>query len=156
MIPILSTAAVAVLLAIGLAAQQEKVKERTKIDTDDAKIVTWMGCLRASDDGFDLTDVTRANPAGRKESRTPIMVMLRQVPAALHLQRFVGRRVAITGAAEKDVFEDMEVEVEKETIIERKGRPDVKTKTKAEVEANPGGHNILVPISVREISKTCQ
>jgi hypothetical protein len=157
MVRILSTAAIAVSLTIGLAAQQAKVKERTKIDTDDAKVVTWMGCLRASNDGFDLTEVTRATSDGtRKQSRTPKVVMLREVPADLDMQRYVGRRVAITGATEKDVFEDIEVEVRTEKTVERQEQRDARTSTKAEVEADPRGHNILVPISVREISNTCR
>src|SRR5688500_9366672 len=42
MVRILMTAAIAVSLTVGLTAQQGTVKERNKIDTDDAKIVTWM------------------------------------------------------------------------------------------------------------------
>jgi hypothetical protein len=157
MVRILSTAAIALSLTVGLTAQQGTVKERTKIETDDAKVVTWMGCLRASADGFDLTEVTRDTSGDtRKKSRTPNIVMLREVPATLDLKRYVGHRVAITGATEKDVFEDIEVEVQTERTVAPKARPDVETKTKAEVEADPKGHNILVPISVREISKTCR
>jgi hypothetical protein len=159
MVRMLSTAVITVCLAIGLTAQREKVKERTTIDTDDAKIVTWIGCLRASADGFDLTEVTRAKVADAdKESRTPNTVMLREVPAAIDLQRYVGHRVAITGATEKDVFEDIEVEVRRDKTVEQKPRTESKTrtKTKAEVETDPGGHNILVPVSIREISKTCR
>jgi hypothetical protein len=153
----LSIVAIIVSFAIGLDAQQERVKERTKIDTDDAKVVTLTGCLRASSDGFDLTEVARVMTGDqRKESRTPKMVMLREVPAALDLQKYVGRRVAITGATEEEVFEDIEVEVRTERTGEQKGRPDAKAKTKAEVEADPSGHNILVPVSVREIAKTCR
>src|SRR5687768_3927029 len=101
MLQLLSTAAIAMSVAIGLAVQQEKVKERTKIDTDDAKVVTWTGCLRASGDGFDLTEIARV-PLGeeRKKTRTPNVVMLREVPAGLDLRKYVGRRVAITGATE--------------------------------------------------------
>src|SRR5829696_5279025 len=154
---ILSTLAIVASFVIGLAAQQEKVKERTKIDTDDAKVVTLTGCLRASSDGFDLTEVARAKTGDqRKESRTPKIVMLREVPAALDLQKYVGRRVAITGATEEDVFQDIEVVVRTERTVEQKGRPDAKAKTKAKVEADPSGHNILVPVSIREIAKTCR
>jgi hypothetical protein len=157
MVRMLSTAAIAVSLAVGLAAEQEKVKERTKIETDDAKIVTWAGCLRASDDGFDLTEVTGATSrVGRKESRTTNMVMLRQIPATLDLRKYVGHRVAITGATEEDVFEDIEVKVQTEKKVEQKAGRDVKTKRKTEVDVDPRGHNILVPVSVREISKTCR
>jgi hypothetical protein len=157
MAQVLSVAAIVAAFAIGLAAQQEKMKERTKIETDDAKVVTLTGCLRASRDGFDLTEVARvATDERRKESRTPKMVMLREVPATLNLQEYVGHRVAITGAAEEDVFEDIEVEVRTERTGEQKGRPDAKAKTKAEVEADPSGHNILVPVSVREIAETCR
>ena len=56
-----------------MSAQAGKVNERTKIETDDAKVVTWTGCLRASKDGFDLTEVTR-DPSAGKETRTPTMV----------------------------------------------------------------------------------
>jgi hypothetical protein len=153
----LSTAAIAVSLAVGLLAQEQKIKERTKIETDDAKTVTWIGCLRASADGFDLTEITRGTSGdGRKEGRAPSMVMLRQIPGTLDLQKYVGHRVAVTGAAEKDVFEDIEVKVQTEKTVTQKAQPDIKTKAKAEVELDPSGHNILVPISVREISKTCQ
>jgi hypothetical protein len=150
------TAAVVVCLSVGVATQDKQVKERTKIETDDAKIVTWTGCLRASDDGFDLTEVT-GDPSkkGSKEPRPPNMVMLRQIPTTVDLQKYVGHRVAVTGAAEKDVFEDIEVKVQTEKTVEQKARPEMRTKSKAEVEVDPSGHNILVPISVREISKTC-
>jgi hypothetical protein len=157
MVRIFGTAALAAFLAIGLLAQEQKIKERTKVETDDAKTVTWVGCLRASADGFDLTEITRgtSGDAG-KESRTPNMVMLRRVPGTIDLQKYVGHRVAVTGATEKDVFEDIEVKIETDKTVEQKPQPDMKTKTKAELEVDPSGHNILVPISVREISKTCQ
>jgi hypothetical protein len=158
---ILSLAAVVASLSIGVTAQQDKAKERTKIQTDDAKVVTWTGCLRASADGFDLTEVTAAEAKTpgteqSKESRAPKMVMIREVPDALDLSRYVGHRVAITGATEKDVFEDIEVKVRTEKKVEQQARADLKTKTKTEVEADPRGHNILVPVSVREISTTCR
>jgi hypothetical protein len=157
MVRMLSTAAIAVSLAVGLLAQDQKIRERTKIETDDAKTVTWIGCLRASADGFDLTEIAPATSGkARQESRTPNMVMLRQLPGTLDLQKYVGHRVAITGAAEKDVFEDIEVKVQTEKTVEQKAQPDIKTKAEAEVDVDPSGHNILVPISVREISKTCQ
>ena len=157
MLRLFSTATVAVFLTIGLAAQQQKVKERTKVKTDDAKVVTWIGCLQASGDGFDLTEVSRGTSGdARKDSRAPTMVMLRQVPANVDLQKHVGHRVAITGAAEKDVFEDIEVKVQTKKTVEQKARPDTKTKTKIEADVDPTGHNILVPISIREISKTCR
>jgi hypothetical protein len=153
----LSTAAIAVSLAVGVLAQDQKIKERTKIETDDAKTVTWIGCLRASIDGFDLTEITRGTSGdGRKEARAPNMVMLRQIPGTLDLQKYVGHRVAVTGAAEKDVFEDIEVKVQTEKTVKQKAEPDIKTKAETEVELDPSGHNILMPISVREISKTCQ
>ena len=159
MAQVFSIAAIVASFAIGLAAQQEqkKVKERTKIDADDAQVVTLTGCLRASKDGFDLTEVARvATDERRKESRTPKMIMLREVPTALNLQKYVGRRVAITGATEEDVFEDIEVEVRTERTGDQKGLPDAKGKTKAKIEADPRGHNILVPVSVREIAEICR
>lgn len=158
----LSSAALTVFFSMGLTAQEPKTAERTKIDTDDAKVVTWTGCLRASGDGFDLTEVRRAKDgdAGKgdagKEERTPTVVMLRHVPESLDLKAYINRRVAITGATEKDVFEDIEVKVRTETTTGRKDQPNAKAKTTAEVEADPRGHNILVPVSIREISKTCR
>lgn len=159
---VLSAATIAVSLAIGLTAQ-EKVKERTKIDTDDAKVVTWVGCLRASADGFDLTEVTSSKSVEQGKGdddkgrpRTPKMVMLRHVPAGLNLQGHVGRRVAVTGATEKDVFEDIEVKVKTERTAKEKPRPDRRTKTTTEVEADPSGHNILVPVSIEPAAGTCR
>ena len=152
----LSAGVIAVCFAVGLSGQEQAVKERTKVKTDDAKIVTWTGCLRASDDGFDLTEVTGGtSDNGRKESRTPNMVMLRQVPATVDLQKYVGHRVAVTGAAEKDVFEDIQVKIDTEKKIEQKSQPAIKTKAKTAVDVDPKGHNILVPISVRDISSSC-
>src|SRR5215217_3745103 len=117
----LSAGVIAVCFAVGLSGQEQAVKERTKVKTDDAKIVTWTGCLRASDDGFDLTEVRRGTSGnGSKESRTPNMVMLRQVPATVDLQKYVGHRVAVTGAAEKDVFEDIQVKIETEKRSSRR------------------------------------
>jgi hypothetical protein len=152
------SATVAVLaLAMELAAQQPAVKERTTIETDDAKVVTWVGCLRASKDGFDLTEVAQEAPSTNgKKTRTPKMVMLRQIPATLDIEKYVGRRVAITGATEKDVFEDIEVEVQTERTVQQERGSDVKAKTEAEVDADPSGHNILVPVSIREISASCR
>jgi hypothetical protein len=153
----LSTAAVVIFLAVGVATQEKPVQERTKIDTDDARVVTWTGCLRASQDGFDLTEVTGdRSRKGRKDSRPPNMVMLRQIPATLDLQKYVGRRVAVTGATEKDVFEDIEVKVQTEKTVEQKAGRETTTKAKMEAEVDPKGHNILVPISIREISKSCR
>jgi hypothetical protein len=147
----------AIVLTMRVAAQQQTAKERTTIETDDARVVTLTGCLRASKDGFDLTEVTQeASGDQREKSRTPKMVMLRHVPAALDLPKYVGRRVAITGAAEEDVFEDIEVEVQTERTVQQKPGRDLKTKTESEVEADPSGHNILVPVSIREISNTCR
>jgi hypothetical protein len=152
---IFGTAAIALSLAAGLTAQAGKVKERTKIETDDANVVTWTGCLRASKDGFDLTEVTR-DPSASKHTRTPTMVMLREVPTTIDLRQHVGHPVAITGAAEKDVFEDIEVKVRTKKTVEQQAGPDMKTKTNTEAEVDPEGHNILVPISLREISKSCR
>jgi hypothetical protein len=154
---ILGTAAMAVSLAVGVVTQEKQVTERTKIETDDAKVVTWTGCLRASNDGFDVAEITRGTSGQqRKESRAPNMVMLRHVPPSLDLQKYVGRRVAITGAAEKDVFEDIEVKVQTEKKVEQPPRPDTRTKSKTEVDVDPQGHNILVPVFIREVSRTCR
>jgi hypothetical protein len=148
--------ALALPLVAGLAAQEQGPKQRTKIAVDDARAVTWTGCVRASKDGFDLTEITPgASREGQKRPRTPNMVMLKHVPGTLDLQKYVGQRVAITGATEKDVFEDIEVKVETEKRVEHKGQPETKTKAKSKIETDPAGHNILVPVSVRQISTTC-
>jgi hypothetical protein len=156
MIRVLSSAVLAVVLGVGLSAQERAVEQRTKVAMDDAKTVTWTGCLRASKDGFDLTEVSPATSGGhtRKDRPTPSTVMLRPMPGTVDLQKYLDRRVAITGAAEEDVHEDIEVKVE--TSVEEKSRPDMKTKAKASIDVDPNGHNILVPLSIREISKTCK
>jgi hypothetical protein len=147
----LSIAVIAVSFVAGLEAQEAKLKEQTRIETDDAKMVTWTGCVRASKDGFDLTEVTRdTSTNGQKEQPPmPATVMLRTVPGTIDLQKYVGRLVAISGAAEKDVFEDIEVELRTDNTIQQKPRSETKSTTKAELDVDPRGHNILVPISVR-------
>jgi hypothetical protein len=154
----LSIALIAASFVAGPQAQDTKVKQQTKVKIDDAKLVTLTGCLRASKDGFDLTEVTRgtSGKTEKEEPGTPTMVMLRQVPGTVDLQKYVGHRVAITGASEKDVFEDIEVEVRTKKTAEQKPQSDIKTTSKIEAEVDPKGHNILVPISVREVSKTCR
>jgi hypothetical protein len=148
--------ALAIFLGVGVTTQEQGAKERTKVGLDDARTVTWTGCVRAAKDGFDLTEITRAKSAERQKApRAPASVMLRQLPDGPDLRQYVGRRVAITGATEKDVFEDIEVKVETEKKVGQTGQPETKTKAKSKIETDPGGHNILVPVSVREISKTC-
>jgi len=152
---LLSIALIAASFVARPQTQETKVKQQTKVEIDDAKLVTLTGCLRASKDGFDLTEVT-SGKTRKKEPATPTMVMLRQVPGTIDLQRYVGRRVAITGAAEQNVFEDIEVEVRTKQTAEQQPQSDIKTTSKINAEVDPKGHNILVPISVREVSKTCR
>jgi hypothetical protein len=155
---LLSVAVLAASYVAALPAQESKIKEPTKVETDDAKIVTWVGCLRASKDGFDLTEVTRGTSGDRRKEEvgTPPMVMLRLLPGTVDLQKYVGRRVSITGATEKDVFEDIEVEVRKEKPAQQRPQSTKKTMEKAEVDVDPKGHNILVPVTIREVSKSCR
>ena len=56
----LSACAIVVASAIAISAQDQTVKTKTKVDADDAKVVTMTGCLQsgATADVFTLNDAT--------------------------------------------------------------------------------------------------
>ena len=144
-------------LAIAVNGQDTNVKPKTKVDRDEARPVTFTGCVATGTETQTyvlekVAPVSRTTTSettgtsGTVASTTPTYLL---VPGQnVQLQTHVGRKVEVTGV----VIPAGEPKMRTQRNIEREAAPDTKMKE----ETNSGyDRPRLRVISVRELQEAC-
>jgi hypothetical protein len=172
-IPACSFAA-ACIFAVSVSAQDTTVKSKTKIEADDAKIITMTGCLSKAPSGdlFVLAGATKLTgdemtarsktevehdedkPVGTSGSIATYELMPKE---GVDLTPHVGHKVEISAIAldPKDDDDEAEVDIQTRTKIKRDDAPDSKVKTETEAELPRGENPRLTVVSVKHIAPSC-
>lgn len=176
-----------VLLAVGttLSAQDTTVKSRTKIEGDEAQVVSMTGCLRqdtatgtyslvgsiaaAGDkvrtdskvkvdiDKKDttVTAETRAKGDKRSGADPDAISTYGLAPGNVNLTPYVGRQVQIAAAAVKPGHKDADVTIDDKTTVDPEGGRDSASRSKTKVEVARGPLGQYTVVSVKPLAGTC-
>ena len=176
-----------VLLAVGtaLSAQDTTVKSRTKIEGDEAQVVSMTGCLRQDaqtraymlvgtvdavgenvttdakvkidrdKDDTTVTAETRAKGEKGDKAATGIKSTYVLAPGNVNLAPHVGHQVQIAAAAVKPGHKDADVTVRDETKVDPEHGRDSTSRSKAKVEIERGPLGQYTAVSVKQLSGTC-
>lgn len=158
------TFAAAFILAVSANAQDTTVKTKTKVKTDDAKMVTMTGCLQAGTEtgAFTLSNV-KTTASIDKSSETvgtagAAMTYELTPQSGVNLTPHVGHTVEITALALKPAGkgdDDASVSVKSKTKVKTDDAPDTKIETRTKAEMPRGAHHRLTVASVKHISPSC-
>ena len=126
---------------IGLQAQSQTTESKTKVKTEDAKTMTFSGCVQTGTEArtyilqhvVPVSTTTEAIGTGGTLTTTSYAL----VPEKVELQEQVGHKVEVTGVV----------------IPAGKGDSKIETKTKTEVERGPMPQ--LRVISVKTLADRC-
>jgi hypothetical protein len=133
-----------------LQAQAQTSESKTKIKTDDAKTMTFSGCVQTGTDArtYMLQHVvpvsTTTEPVGTGGTVTTTSYVL--VPEKVQLQEHVGHKVEVTGVLIPAGKGDSKIETRTKT-------GGAEEKTKAEIERGPVPQ--LKVISVKTLADRC-
>ena len=158
---VISTCVVAVCFAAAsLSAQDDAtIKSKTKIKTDDGKVVTTSGCLIGGPSSYTLSRATPVVQERVTVGTSGTVVSYTLVPrSGVDLTTHVGQQVEVTGvlipAAGKG-DDDAKIKVEQKTKADVEDAPDAKSNTKAKVEVPRGAYPQLAVTSVKMVGATC-
>ena len=176
-----------VLLAVGatLSAQDTTVKSRTKIEGDEAQIVSMTGCLRQDTstgaymlvgtveaagenvtneakvkidrDKHDTTVTadTRAKADNGDKAATGVASTYVLSPGNVKLTPHVGQRVQIAAAAVKPGHKDAEVTINDKTTVDPEHGRDSDSRSKTKVDIERGPLGQYTVVSVKSLGGTC-
>jgi hypothetical protein len=159
---VISACAVALCFAAASVSAQDDatLKSKTKIKTDDGKVITATGCLTGGPSSYTLA---RATPAAVEERVTVgtsgTVVSYTLVPRdGVDLTTHIGQMVEVTGvmvpAATKH-DDDAKIKVQEKSKAEVDNAPDAKSKSNTKVEVPRGATSQLAVTSVKMIGATC-
>ena len=176
---------VAAALAAPASAQDSKVKSRTDIKADDAKVVSMTGCLRSDPAthtymligtigaaGDDLTakskvktdvDKDKTKVQGKTEVKgdksvaTAGNVATYALLAApdVNLAPNVGRQVQLSAVQVEKGHGDADVTIKDRTKVEREDAPDSKSTTKTKLQLPRSPNATYSVVSVTPLGMTC-
>jgi uncharacterized protein YdeI (BOF family) len=144
---VFTTAALALTIAAGAAAQSTKVKSETKIEVKDGKDVTLTGCVARSVSG---TAYLLNDAEGREVDAPRSYILVGEVD----LDEHIGHLVEVKGKA-SNLGDDAKVEVKTKTEIERDDADDKEMETKTTLEGDLAGVPYLGVDSVKMVRSTC-
>ena len=176
-----------VLLAVGasVSAQDTSVKSRTKIEGDEAQVVSMTGCLRQEAstrayllvgtvdaagekvrtdakvtidrDKDDTTVTTDTRSRADKGDKGAAGVASTYVlsPGNVNLTPHVGHRVQIAAAAVKPGHKDADVTIHDETNVDPEHGRDSKSRSKTKVEIERGPLGQYTVVSVKSLGSSC-
>ena len=159
---VISACAVALCFAAASVSAQDDatIKSKTKIKTDDGKIVTTTGCLTGGPSSYTLA---RATPVAVEErvsiGTSGTVVSYTLVPRDnVDLTTHVGQMVEVTGvlvppASKGD--DDAKIKVQDKTKADVEDSPDATAKSKTKVEVPRGATAQLAVTSVKMVGATC-
>jgi hypothetical protein len=181
---IIHTAVVLLAVCATLAAQDSTTKSRTKIDGDDARIVSMTGCLRqdVATGAYSLvgaigaagervrttskteTDVDEDDTTVKSDTRTrargdrataDVTATYILVPGKVNLAPHVGQRVQLAAAAVEPGHRDAEVTIRDKTTVDPENGRDRTSRSKTEVEIEGGAPGQYTVVSVKPLGGTC-
>ena len=166
-------------------AQDSKVKSRTDIKADDAKVISMLGCLRhepASDSyllvgtvtaaGDDLTTKTKVktdvdNDKTKVDAKSEtkgndavatagaVSTYLLLATPKIDLAPHVGQQVRIAALQVERGHGDADVKIKDETKVDREDAPDSKSTSKAKLELPRSPNSAYSVVSVTPLGKAC-
>lgn len=172
-------------LAVTASAQDTKVKSRTKIKADDAKVVTMTGCLRQDvatgtymltgtmAAGKELksettvkTDVHKDDVTTKSRTKTKVddgavattgaMSTFTVVPQNdVDLAAYVGRQVELSAVVVERGHGDADVKIEHRSKVEREHAPDTKARSKTKVEVPRSPYGSYSVVEVKPLPGAC-
>ena len=181
----LLVAFVAASLSAPAFAQDSKVKSRTDIKADDAKVISMLGCLRhepASDSyllvgtvtaaGDDLTTKTKVktdvdNDKTKVDAKSEtkgndavatagaVSTYLLLATPKIDLAPHVGQQVRIAALQVERGHGDADVKIKDETKVDREDAPDSKSTSKAKLELPRSPNSAYSVVSVTPLGKAC-
>jgi len=158
---VISTCVVALCFAAASVSAQDDVtiKSKTKIKTDDGKVVTATGCLIGGPSSYTLTRATPVVEERVTVGTSGTVVSYTLVPrGGVDLTTHVGQQVEVTGvlipAATKG-DDDAKIKVEERTKTDIDNSPDAKSKTKTKVDVPRGANAQLAVTSVKMVGASC-
>ncbi len=134
---------------LGLQSHAQTTESKTKIKTEDAKTMTFSGCVESGTEARTYTlqhvvPVTTTQPVGTSGTMTTTSYVL--VPEKVQLQEHVGHKVEVTGVLIPAGKGDSKIETKTKT-------GGTEEKTKAEIERGPAPQ--LKVISVKTLADRC-
>src|SRR4030095_8381045 len=158
---VISTCVVAFCFAAAsLSAQDDAtIKSKTKIKTDDGKVITTAGCVIGGAGSYTLSRATPVVEERVTVGTSGTVVSYTLVPrGGVDLTTHVGQQVQVTGvlipAAGKG-DDDAKIKVQEKTKADIEDSPDAKSKTTAKVEVPRGASAQLAVTSVKMVGATC-
>jgi hypothetical protein len=182
---IISACALAAAATVGLAAQDNTVKSRTKVDTDEASVVSMTGCLRQGASGMyvlsgtlaqggdDLknktkvkTDVDRDGTKVKSTSRTKtddgavatagaVTTFALMPKSGLDLMPHIGRQVQIAAVMVDPDHHDADVKIKEKTTVDPERGRDTTARSKTKVEVERGAPGHYTVVSVTPLGAGC-
>jgi hypothetical protein len=176
---------VAAALAAPAVAQDSKVKSRTDIKADDAKVISMMGCLRndavthsytlvgtVTAAGDDLTakttvktdvdkDKTKVNAKSETKGNDAVATAgavstyFLLAAPAVNLAPHVGQQVRISALQVEKGHGDADVKVKDQTKVERENAPDSKSTSKTKVELEKSPNAAYTVVTVTPLGMAC-
>lgn len=150
------TAALGFAFAIGVHAQETTVQSKTKVKADEAKTVTYTGCVQTGtetrsyilDKVVPVSRTTTTEATGTSGTTTTTTTTYALVPGEkIEFQQHVGHKVEVTG-----VLLGGDVKSETKTKVDREHAPDTTMKEKTKGE---GVLPQLRVISVKQLAESC-
>jgi hypothetical protein len=175
------------LLALGVtvSAQDTTVKSRTKIDADEAQVVSMKGCLRQDaatgqyllvgsieaagrsvttdskvkidrdKDDTTVTTDTRARGDKGTGADAEAMSTYALAPGNVNLTPHVGRQVQIAAAAVKPGHQDADVKIDDKVTVDPERGRDSTSRSRTRVEIERGPLGQYTVVSVKQLGGTC-
>jgi hypothetical protein len=162
---VISSCALAVAAAVAVSAQDTTIKSETRIQADDAKVMTISGCLTGGPSKFVLTNVATAQvpskpgdkddkPVGTSGAVVSYDLVGRE---GFSFTPYVGQKVELVGVVVKAANgdDDAKVEVREKTEVDRDDAPDSKSEvtTKARIARGPSPQFAVT--SLKSVSPVC-
>jgi hypothetical protein len=176
-----------VLAALGATtyAQDTTVKSRTKVEADEAQVVSMKGCLRqdtatrtyslvgsivaagenvttdsevkvdVDKNDRTVTSETRAKGDRRSGADPDAISTYGLAPGNVNLTPYVGRQVQIAAAAVKPGHKDADVRIDEKTTVDPENGRDRTERSKTKVEIERGPIGQYTVVSVKPLSGTC-
>jgi hypothetical protein len=182
---IIALCALVAAATVGLAAQDNTVKSRIKVDTDEASVVSMSGCLRQGASGMYVLAATIAQGTDELTSKTKVktdvdrdrtkvksttrakaddhavatggaVATFALMPKnGLDLTPHIGRQVQINAVLVDANHRDADVKIEEKTRVDRDKGRDSTVRTKTKVEVERGAPGHYTAVSVTPLGAAC-
>src|SRR5688572_6755185 len=135
---VLSSCVFALAAAVAVSAQDTTIKSETRIQADDAKVMTITGCLGGGPSKFSITNATSAQVPSKPGAKDDKAVGTSGAVLSYDLvgregfsfAPYVGQKVELVGVVVKaasDGDDDAKVQVRERTEVDREDAPDSKS-----------------------------